>query len=40
MVTGIREAQAALGDGRKDGPSPEEAEEMYPLWAPQPDRHA
>jgi sialic acid synthase SpsE len=31
MVTGIREAQAALGDGRKDGPSPEEAEEMYPL---------
>jgi N,N'-diacetyllegionaminate synthase len=31
MVTGIREAQRALGDGRKDGPSPEEAEEMYPL---------
>jgi sialic acid synthase SpsE len=31
MVTGIREAQAALGDGRKTGPSPEEREEMYPL---------
>ena len=25
MVAGIREAQAALGDGRKDGPGPEEA---------------
>jgi sialic acid synthase SpsE len=31
MVSGIREAQAALGDGRKTGPSPEEREEMYPL---------
>jgi sialic acid synthase SpsE len=31
MVAGIREAQSALGDGRKDGPSPEENEEMYTL---------
>lgn len=31
MVAGIRSAQAALGDGRKDGPSPEEREEMYGL---------
>ena len=31
MVAGIREAQLALGDGRKAGPSPEEAEEMYTL---------
>ncbi|MHB1244615.1 MAG: N-acetylneuraminate synthase family protein, partial [Gaiellaceae bacterium] len=31
MVRGIREAEAALGDGRKDGPSPEESEEMYTL---------
>jgi sialic acid synthase SpsE len=31
MVAGIREAQLALGDGRKDGPSEEEREEMYPL---------
>jgi sialic acid synthase SpsE len=31
MVTGIREAHAAQGDGRKTGPSPEEREEMYPL---------
>jgi N,N'-diacetyllegionaminate synthase len=31
MVRGIREAEAALGDGRKAGPSPEEAEEMYRL---------
>jgi sialic acid synthase SpsE len=31
MVAGIREAQAAIGDGRKDGPSPEEREEMYTL---------
>jgi sialic acid synthase SpsE len=31
MVAGIRDAQAALGDGRKDGPSPEESEEMYRL---------
>ncbi|HWT24512.1 MAG TPA: N-acetylneuraminate synthase family protein [Solirubrobacteraceae bacterium] len=31
MVAGIREAQAALGNGRKEGPSPEEAGEMYVL---------
>ena len=31
MVAGIRDAQAALGDGRKDGPSPEEREEMFRL---------
>jgi sialic acid synthase SpsE len=31
MVSGIRAAEAALGDGRKDGPSPEEREEMYVL---------
>jgi N,N'-diacetyllegionaminate synthase len=31
MVAGIRAAQAALGDGRKEGPSPEEREEMYVL---------
>jgi sialic acid synthase SpsE len=31
MVAGIREAQAALGDGRKRGPSPEEAKENYRL---------
>jgi N,N'-diacetyllegionaminate synthase len=31
MVTGIREAQDALGDGRKDGPAQEESEEMYKL---------
>jgi sialic acid synthase SpsE len=31
MVAGIRSAQAALGDGRKNGPSPEEREEMYVL---------
>ncbi len=31
MVAGIREAQAALGDGRKQGPGPEEAKEMYRL---------
>jgi sialic acid synthase SpsE len=31
MVAGIREAQASLGDGRKDGPSPEEREEMFTL---------
>ena len=29
MVTGIREAESALGDGRKSGPSPEEAGEMF-----------
>lgn len=31
MVEGIREAQAAIGDGHKDGPSPEESGEMYRL---------
>jgi sialic acid synthase SpsE len=31
MVEGIREAQEALGDGRKEGPSAEESEEMYRL---------
>ncbi len=31
MVAGIRDAQAARGDGRKDGPSPEEREEMFTL---------
>ncbi len=31
MVGGIRDAQAALGDGRKDGPGPEELEENYLL---------
>lgn len=31
MVAGIREAQSAIGDGRKDGPSPEESGEMYRL---------
>ncbi len=31
MVDGIREAQSALGDGRKDGPSTEERDEMYAL---------
>jgi sialic acid synthase SpsE len=31
MVSGIREAQAALGDGRKEGPGPEELEENYVL---------
>jgi sialic acid synthase SpsE len=31
MVAGIRAAQAALGNGRKEGPSPEEREEMYTL---------
>lgn len=29
MIAGIREAQAALGDGKKRGPSPEERDEMY-----------
>jgi sialic acid synthase SpsE len=29
MVSGIREGQAALGHGRKAGPSPEEREESY-----------
>ena len=29
MIVGIREAEAALGDGRKMGPSPEEAGEMF-----------
>jgi N,N'-diacetyllegionaminate synthase len=31
MIAGIREAQAALGDGRKQGPGPEEAKENYRL---------
>ena len=31
MVAGIRDARAALGDGRKAGPGPEEREEMYEL---------
>jgi len=31
MVAGIREAQAAIGDGHKAGPSPEESGEMYRL---------
>ncbi len=31
MVKGIRDAEAALGDGRKDGPSPEERDENYTL---------
>ena len=31
MVAGIREAQSALGNGRKDGPNAEESEEMYRL---------
>lgn len=31
MVAGIREARAAIGDGLKQGPSPEEAGEMYTL---------
>ena len=31
MTAGIREAESALGDGHKSGPSPEESEEMYTL---------
>lgn len=31
MVKAIRDAEAALGDGRKDGPVPEELEENYEL---------
>jgi sialic acid synthase SpsE len=31
LVAGIREVEAALGDGRKAGPSAEESEEMYRL---------
>jgi sialic acid synthase SpsE len=31
MVAGIREAQVALGNGAKEGPSPEESVEMYSL---------
>ncbi|HWH24599.1 MAG TPA: N-acetylneuraminate synthase family protein [Candidatus Limnocylindria bacterium] len=31
MVVGIREAQSALGHGRKEGPNPEESEEMHRL---------
>jgi sialic acid synthase SpsE len=29
MIAGIRDAQAAIGDGHKQGPSPEERVEMY-----------
>jgi len=29
LVQGVREAQAALGDGRKSGPTPEEREDLY-----------
>ena len=39
MVAGIRDAQAALGDGRKEGPNEQEREEMYTQRPPQPDRH-
>jgi sialic acid synthase SpsE len=31
MVAGIREANVALGNGRKEGPGPEESEEMFRL---------
>ena len=31
MVAGIREVHEALGNGRKEGPSPSEADEMYRL---------
>jgi sialic acid synthase SpsE len=31
MVRGIRDAEAALGDGRKTGPGPEELDENYTL---------
>ena len=31
MVAGIRDAQAAIGTGRKEGPGPEESGEMYRL---------
>jgi N,N'-diacetyllegionaminate synthase len=31
MISGIRDTQAAMGDGRKDGPTPEESGEMYTL---------
>ena len=31
MIDGIRESQAALGDGTKDGPSEQESGEMYTL---------
>lgn len=31
MIAGIREVESALGDGLKDGPGPEESEEMYTL---------
>jgi N,N'-diacetyllegionaminate synthase len=34
IVSGIRDAQAALGDGRKEGPIPEEREENYTLARP------
>jgi sialic acid synthase SpsE len=31
MVAGIRQAQAALGSGRKEGPTPQERDEMFTL---------
>jgi N,N'-diacetyllegionaminate synthase len=31
MIVGIREVESALGDGLKEGPGPEESEEMYTL---------
>ena len=31
MVRGIRDAEAALGDGRKDGPGPRSARRSYTL---------
>ena len=34
MVSAVREAEAALGSGRLEGPSGEEAEEMYRLARP------
>ena len=40
MVAGIREAQAALGDGRKAGPVARGARGDVPARPPQPDRHA
>ena len=39
MVAGIRDAQAALGDGRKDGPSRGGARGDVHDRPPQPDRH-
>jgi N,N'-diacetyllegionaminate synthase len=31
IISRIRDTQAAMGDGRKDGPTPEESGEMYTL---------